>query len=458
MTSDSSRSIDHSADTPIARALRVFPAASNGEFGLPPELVPILARGNGAHVWDTDGRRFLDFTMAWGSVLVGHAHASVVEAATRQAANGVNFAAINIRSLELAERITAISRCAERVRFVASGTEATLLCLRIARTATGRNKVLKFEGAYHGQHPVGIASMIAGERPPLPAPDICGAGAPGIAQELLVAPYNDLETTRQILSDHGSEIAAVIVEPLHRCLSPVPGFLDGLRELTRRHGIVLVFDEVVTGFRLAYGGAQEYYGVIPDLVAYGKALGSGFPIGAYAGQADLMEVVSEHRLPGPDYAWSASTTGGNPVSCAAALATLDILGEPDVYPRLHATGLQLRQGMARVANELKIAAQILGDGPLAQIAFSSTPITDQTSWLASDRKRGRALMLELVRRGIFLNPLGTKLYFSLAHEPSDFDEFLEALTGALRHLGADEGALAESNEITFNSQEGEKRS
>ena len=414
------------------RALALFPAGSNGEYGIPPELVPVIERGQGCRVWDTDGREFLDMTMAWGAALVGHAHPKVVEAATRQAALGANFAAVNRRSVELAERITALSPCAERIRFVASGTEATLLCLRVAQAATGKPKVLKFEGAYHGQHPVGITSMLNGRPATLPQSDPSGAGAAWVARDVLVAPYNDLDTTSQILRDHAHELAAVIVEPLHRCLTPAPGFLQGLRDLTRSLGIVLVFDEVVTGFRLALGGAQEYYGVSPDLVAYGKGLGGGFPIGAYAGRADLMEVVNEHRLPGPNYAWSASTTGGNPVSCAAALATLDLLSEPGLYPRLHAAGRRLRQRVGEALEQTGEVAQVLGDGPLAQAAFSAQPVTDQTSWLASDRARGKALMHGLLRGGVFLNPMGTKLYLSLAHDDAVIDEFGARLADALR--------------------------
>ena len=414
------------------RALALFPAGSNGEYGIPPELVPVIERGQGCRVWDTDGREFLDMTMAWGAALVGHAHPKVVEAATRQAALGANFAAVNRRSVELAERIAALSPCAERIRFVASGTEATLLCLRVAQAATGKPKVLKFEGAYHGQHPVGITSMLNGQPAALPQSDPSGAGASWVARDVLVAPYNDLEVTSRILRDHAHELAAVIVEPLHRCLTPAPGFLQGLRDLTRSLGIVLVFDEVVTGFRLALGGAQGYYGVSPDLVAYGKGLGGGFPIGAYAGRADLMEVVNEHRLPGPNYAWSASTTGGNPVSCAAALATLDLLSEPGLYPRLHAAGRRLRQRISEALEQTGEVAQVLGDGPLAQAAFSAQPVTDQTSWLASDRARGKALMHGLLRGGVFLNPMGTKLYLSLAHNDAVIDEFGARLADALR--------------------------
>ncbi len=414
------------------RALAALPAGSNGEFGLPPELVPVIERGAGPLVWDTEGREFADFTMAWGAALPGHARPEIVVAAMKAATDGANFAAVNRRAVQLAERLQQLCPCAERVRFVASGTEATMLCLRVAHAATGRRKVLRFEGAYHGQHPVGVAGMIHGQPRNLPHCDPSGAGAPWVENDVLVAPYNHLEQTAAIISAHASELAAVIVEPFHRCLSPAPGFLQGLREVTRKHGVVLVFDEVVTGFRFAPGGAQQYYGVTPDLAAYGKALGGGFPIGAYAGRADIMDAVNEHKLPGPGYAWSASTTGGNPVSCAAALATLDLLCQPGTHDHLHALGRRFRQRLADTLAELHVPAQILGDGPIAQLAFTSRPVTDHDSYLATDRVLGRAVMLGLIRNGIFLNPMGTKLYLSLAHTDAQLDRFCDALRASLK--------------------------
>jgi len=423
--------MSHPTESWASRALRIFPGGSNGEFGIPPERLVVPERGQGARIWDTQGREFVDFTMAWGSALVGHAHPKVVEAAAAAAREGVNFASVNRKSVELAERIAAVSPCAERIRFVASGTEATLLCLRVAHAATGRPKVLRFEGAYHGQHAVGVAGMIHSRPSDLPSCDTAGAGAPWTGQDVLVAPFNDLEGTSAIVEAHARSLAAVIVEPFHRCLSPRPGFLEGLRELTRRHGIVLIFDEVVTGFRLAPGGAQEYYGVTPDLVAYGKALGGGFPIGAFAGRAEIMEVLEERRLPGPRYVWSASTTGGNPVSCAAALATLDLLLQPGVHATLHGLGRRFRDGLRSVIQQAGESAQILGDGPLGQVAFSANPVIDQASWLASDRARGGRLMLELLTRGVFLNPMGTKLYLSLEHSEDVLSRFLEAFAEAL---------------------------
>ncbi len=430
-----SGALDHSTDPLIAsfreRALKIFPAGSNGEYGIPPELLPVLERGEGCRVWDTEGREFLDMSMAWGAALVGHAHPRVLEAASRQAERGANFAAVTAPLVELAERIAAMSPCVELIRFVASGTEATLLCLRVARAATEKPKVLKFEGAYHGQHPVGVTSLVGDDPPAFPAADATGTGAPWVEKEVLVAPYNDLESSARIIAEYAPELAAVIVEPLHRCIPPVAGFLQGLRSTTEQHGILLIFDEVVTGFRLAPGGAQEYYGVVPDLVAYGKALGGGFPLGAYGGRRDVMDVVSEHRLPGPRYAWSASTTGGNPVSAAAALAVLDILAEDGVHARLQMAGARLRRLLRDVLESRGETAQVLGDGPLAQVAFTSQTVKDHRSWRAADRVRGRAVMLALLERGVFLNPMGTKLYLSLAHDEAAVERFVERFAEAL---------------------------
>jgi glutamate-1-semialdehyde 2,1-aminomutase len=424
----------HLRDNFVERALRLFPGGSNGEYGFPPNLLPVLSHGAGCRVWDTAQKEYLDMTMAWGSALVGHAHPQVVEAASLQATRGANFASVNDRAVELAEQLATLCPCAERVRLVASGTEATLLCLRIARAATGRVKVMKFSGAYHGQHAVGVAGMLRGADTDGATADAQGSGAPDIGRRVLVAPYNDLKTTAALVEQHSHELAALIVEPLHRCLAPLPGFLEGLRDLTRRLGLPLIFDETVTGFRLALGGAQAYYGVVPDLAAYGKALGGGFPIGACVGRADLLDCLNEHRIDDEHYVWSASTGGGNPVSCAAALATLKILSSPEVYPRLHAMGGQLRQRLQTALNEAGEIVQVLGDGPLAQVAFSRVAVTDHRGWLASDRKRSGALMLALVEEGVFLNPMGTKLYLSLAHNSKALDEFIGRLRRAVASL------------------------
>jgi glutamate-1-semialdehyde 2,1-aminomutase len=419
------------------RSLTVFPAGSNGEFNLPPELTTVIARGEGCELWTSDGRRMLDFSMGWGSALVGHARPEVAEAVASQVRKGMNFAYTTEQSLALAEEIVRLSPACEAVRFCASGTEATMYCLRIARAATGRAKILKFEGAYHGAHDVGVCSLFPQDAVPFPSAQSSSAGvAGGTETNTLIAPFNDLDTTREIIARHRAELAGVIVEPLQRCVSPVPGFLQGLREATCAAGAPLIFDEVVTGFRLAYGGAQEYYGVVPDLVAYGKALGGGLPIGAFGGRAELMELVREDRLHRETYVWTASTLGGNPVSAAAANAALAIYRHDTTYSLLHMLGEYLRGGIRRVLADFGLKATVLGDGPLAQIAFTANEVRDYRSSQHDDRQFARRLMLALFSRGIFLNPMGTKLYLSLAHDEASCEEFCATLADALAVVAA----------------------
>ncbi len=418
-----------------ARAQAAFPAGSNGEFNLPPELSMVIARGDGCRLWNTDGREFLDFSIGWGSVLVGHANPAVTEAVTRQASLGANFAYVNENALALAETILSLSPACDSLRFCASGTEATMYCQRLARAVTGKAKILKFEGAYHGANDVGVTSLFPTRLRDFPEPEATSAGiAPPVGDQVLVAPFNDLAMTRAIVAEHVADIAGIIVEPLQRCTPPVAGFLEGLRALADDHAIPLIFDEVVTGFRLSLGGAQEYYGVVPDLVAYGKALGGGYPIGAFGGRAEIMELVREDRLGTDSYVWMASTLGGNPISCAAARAALGVFGGDGVYPRLHALGDYLRGGMRDVLARRQMTAQVIGDGPLAQVVFSDQPVSDYRSMRRGDAAMGRSAMLGLFERGVFLNPMGTKLYLSIAHDEAVCDDFLARFDDALAGL------------------------
>jgi glutamate-1-semialdehyde 2,1-aminomutase len=419
--------------SPRDRSLAVFPAGSNGEFNLPAELAVVLREGRGCELWDTEGRRFLDFSMGWGSALVGHAHPEVVAAVTRRAPLGSSFSYVTEELLLLAEEVVRLSPACEAIRFCASGTEATMYCQRLARASTGRPKILKFEGAYHGANEVGVASLFPHAPPELPRPDPGGAGhAALVAAGVLVAPFNDLAAAARIAREHAAELAGIIVEPLQRCTPPASGFLEGLRELTRALGVPLIFDEVVTGFRLARGGAQEYYGVVPDLVAYGKALGGGYPIGAFGGRREILDLVREDRLGQPGYVWMAATGGGNPVSAAAARAALRVLSADGVYPRLHHLGDHLRRGLRRVLAGRGVAAQVVGDGPLAQVVFTAEPVVDYRSTLRADRALARRVMLQLFERGIFLNPMGTKLYLSLAHDEGACEELLAHFGAALQ--------------------------
>jgi glutamate-1-semialdehyde 2,1-aminomutase len=433
----------HSTDTaPRAtcpestRALATFPAGSNGEFDLPPDQVRVIARGLGCQLWDTRGRQMLDYSMGWGSALPGHAHEHIVRAISRRAPLGTNFATVTDESLRLAEELRRIQPGTQPrlVRFCASGTEATMYCLRLARAFTGRRMILKFEGAYHGSNDEGVTSLFPSGKTPFPSPEPSSAGVN--FQDTIVAPFNDAAACEAIIREHADRLAGVIVEPLHRCLAPAPGFLESLRAACDRHRVPLIFDEVVTGFRLAYGGAQERYGVAADLVAYGKALGGGLPIGAFVGRSEIMQLVEEHRAGTSEYVWTASTLGGNPLSCAGANAALDIYSQPGCHDRLAMLGEQLRTSLRRALRDSGHVGQVIGYGPLGQIVFSEHPVIDYRSTLAGDRRKSRAMMLGLFARDVFVNPMGTKLYLSLAHDDAAIEEFERRLTIVLRNLPA----------------------
>jgi glutamate-1-semialdehyde 2,1-aminomutase len=358
--------------------------------------------------------------MGWGSVMLGHAHTGIAEAVKKQAELGSNFAYVSQPALELAETMIEAVPCAEKVRFCASGTEATMYAVRFARAFTGRNKIVKFEGAYHGANEIGTMSLFPQMSLDFPQTEPTSAGFLQAVQEnTLIAPYNDLKTTTEIIQANASEVAAVIVEPLHRCTTPKPDFLEGLQRITQRHDILLIFDEVVTGFRLAYGGAQEYYGVVPDLAAYGKGLGGGYPIGAIAGRADILDLCSEADLGQKRYVWFASSVGGNPITATAALTTLREMRQPGIYERFFTIGEKLRQGLQSILENFGLKARVLGDGPLCAVSFTDRPVVDYRTAFQADGVKARTFALGLFARGVFLNPMSTKLYVSLAHTDDD---------------------------------------
>jgi len=410
----------------IDRSFQLFPGGSFGEFNLPRELSTVLSHGKGSKLYDVFGKEFIDYSLSWGSVILGHGHPAITEAVRKQIEKGSSFSYVNEPALALAQEIVRAIPCAEKMRFAASGTEATLYALRFAKAFTQKTKVLKFEGAYHGAHDVGVISLFPQNLFPFPTPEPTSAGiSKKIQEEVLIAPYNDLETTEKIIDQYGDEIACVIMEPLQRCTPPLEGFLEGVRKMTKERGILLIFDEVVTGFRLAYGGAQEYYGVTPDLAAFGKAMGGGYPIGAICGRADILDLCTESNLGKERYVWFASTLAGNPISATASHATLRELRKPGVYERLHALGRNLRDGFHSLFKEMGIQGQVLGDGPLCQVLFTNERVVDYRSAFRADRQKGRQFVLELFRNGIFLNPMGTKLYLSLAHTDEDIEKMLD---------------------------------
>ena len=417
----------------LASARTVLPGGCLGQNTLPPELSFVVARGEGARLVDIRGRTYLDYVLGSGPLLLGHAHPALVQAVQEQVARGSTFFWLSEPSIRLAEAVVQAVPCAEQVRFVSTGTEATMFACRMARAFTRREKILKFEGGWHGLHDYAMVGnwRVPSEAPyPHPGPDVGGIPR-GALESVLVAPFNDLETAERIAT--GSDLAAIIVEPLQRAIRPRPGFLEGLRQLARRLGALLIFDEVVTGFRLAYGGAQEHYGVVPDLAVFGKALSGGFSLAAIAGRADVMATADPARKGSLDYAALSGTLSGNALACAAGVAALGELRRPGVYPRLHALGERLRNGLARRADGLGVPLQAIGDGPLAQVLFID-PAADlgaDRALRGADGGKATRFAVECLKRGIFTLP-HTKLYLSLAHTDADVDWTLDAMEEALR--------------------------
>ncbi len=418
----------------LSTASRYLPGTSVWQWTLPRDVAFIVERGEGSKLYDTNGRVYIDYVMGSGPLLLGHAHPAIVRAVQAQMVKGSTYHWLSEPTIRLAERICTAVPCAEKIRFASTGTEATMFAMRMARVFTHREKILKFEGGFHGLHDYAMLSnMRAGLAPyPTATPDIGGIPK-GTAGSVLVAPFNDLSATEDILVRHAGEVAAVIVEPLQRAIRPQPGFLPGLRDLTRRHGMLLIFDEIVTGFRLAYGGAQEFYGVVPDVATYGKAVTCGFPLAAICGKGELMDTADPARKGTLEYACLSGTLSGNPLACAAGLAALAEMSRPHVYDRLAALGRRLREGMAAIAGEAGVPFQALGEGPMAQPVFldPTQPVIQERDLKKADGKRATRLGLELVRRGIFVVP-GAKMYLSLAHTDADIEATLAAFSEALR--------------------------
>ena len=410
----------------LERARDCLPGGWLGDLTLPDDTMLVASRGEGSRLYDVDGRGFLDFTMGGGSLILGHAHSSILEAVRRQIELGSTFYTLSDRSIELAEELVKAIPCAELVRFASTGGEATFFALRLARAFTGKEKILKFEGSYIGHSDYGMMSVSPPRSNLYPSPHPDSAGIPSAVQELVMtAPFNNTDIACGLVEEYAAELAAVIVEPVQRSIPPAPGFLEQLRQVTKERGVLLVFDEVVTGFRLAYGGAQEYFGVVPDLAAYGKAIACGFPLSAVAGRAEVMELADPVRKGEPEYVYISGTLSGNPMCAAAALATLQELSRPGVYDGLHEMGERYRRELAALFDEHAIPAQVQGIGPLFQVFFTPNPVTDYRGQTQADRKRFESFVRKMFAQGVFMSRRA-KNYLSTAHSESDLEEFLEA--------------------------------
>jgi glutamate-1-semialdehyde 2,1-aminomutase len=386
----------------------------------------IIVKGEGARVFDVDGNSYLDYVSSWGPLILGQAPSPVVAAVQAAAARGTSFGAPTPGELELAQVLTAAVPGLEMVRLVNSGTEACMSALRLARGATGRPRVIKFDGCYHGHADsflVAAGSGVLTQAIP---------GSPGVPPEIagltISLPYNDLETVRQAARRYPGEIAAIIVEPVAGNMGvvpPRPGFLEGLRQIADQEGILLIFDEVITGFRVARGGAQELYGIRPDLTCLGKIIGGGLPVGAYGGRRDLMTQMAPS---GPIY--QAGTLSGNPVAVAAGLATLQALNEPGFYPDLEEKGARLAQGLAQAAARQGVALTINRVGSMLTLFFTAGPVSNLEEAKKSDLEQFRQFFQGMLAAGIMLPPSQFEaLFISRAHTPADVEYTAAAAEG-----------------------------
>ena len=413
-------------------ARRVLPA---GGFGnLASDIV--IKEGRGGRAWDESGREYVDFLLGSGPMLVGHAHPKLTEAVLAQVPKGTTFFANNRLGIELAEVIVEAVACAEQVRFVSSGTEADMYAMRLARAFRGRGKILKFEGGYHGMSDHALMSLAPKRLANFPGAVPDSAGIPSrVRDEVIVAPFNDLAAVEALIEAHHEELAGVIVEPLQRIIPPAPGFLEGLRRVTAKYGIVLIFDEVVTGFRFAYGGAQAYYGVTPDLCTLGKVIGGGFPLAAVAGRADIMAHFDRGLVGDDKFLMQIGTLSGNPVASAAGLASLEILREPGAYERLFATGRRLMGALSELTRRHGLPAQVIGEPPMFDIVFTDAPIRDYRGVLRGDADLARRFNAKQRARGILKGD--TKYYVSLAHDAADVAHVIAAWDEALGELATE---------------------
>jgi glutamate-1-semialdehyde 2,1-aminomutase len=392
----------------------------------------VVDRAAGARLWDADENEYIDYVCSWGALILGHAHPKVVQAIADQARRGTSYGMPTELEVELATRIRQALPSCEKVRFVSSGTEATMSAVRLARAATCRDLIIKFDGCYHGHSDSFLSEAGSG------LATLGIAACPGVPQALaeltLNAPYNDAAAVEKLFDSHRGKIAAVIVEPIAANMGvvlPMPGFLQALRELCSRHGALLIFDEVITGFRVCYGGAQTMYGITPDLTTLGKIIGWGLPVAAYGGRHDLMDRVAPL---GPVY--QAGTLSGNPLAMSAGIASLDLLAVSGFYETLDARSARLGDGIAALLRELDVPATAVRAGSLLTLFFSRAPVADYAAAKNCDTRHFAEFFRAALDRGIFLAPSQFEaLFVSAAHTDADVDRtlavFRESLAAAV---------------------------
>ncbi len=400
--------------------VRAFKAVGGGPI--------FIHRGKGSHIWDVDDNEYVDYVCSWGPLILGHAHPQVVFAVTKAAEHGATFGASTEGEVVLAKMIVEAVPSVEMVRLVSSGTEAVMSAVRLARGFTGRDKIVKAEGGYHGHGDSLLAKAGSGVAT-LGIPD--SAGVPAAAtSDTIVLPYNDIDAVRTLFDSTGKEIACLIVEPVAGNMGvvpPKPGYLEGLRELTQKHGVLLIFDEVISGFRLAYGGAQELFGVTPDMTTLGKIIGGGMPMGAYGGRREIMEQVAPL---GPVY--QAGTLSGNPVAVAAGIETLRILRDKKPYDDLDRRTYRLADALLEAAVSRNVPMRINRVGSMMTAFFTDQPVTDYATAKTSDTAKYASFFRAMLDQGIYLAPSQFEAAFvSNAHTDDDIDRTIEAAEKAL---------------------------